>query len=121
MNEIKVGDVFYTSWGYDQTNYDYIVVLSISTTGRTATCQRIGCSDVPEGQCHRQKPDATHKFGDAFRMQIKNGGYYADKIVLRGSYPFCYDGKLTRGTRLDTFLLWDGQKEFYETDSQFGH
>ena len=26
---INIGDIFYTSWGYDQTNYDYIVVISV--------------------------------------------------------------------------------------------
>ena len=28
-SEIKVGDIFYTSWGYDQTNIDYYKVRKL--------------------------------------------------------------------------------------------
>lgn len=34
-NKIKLGDVFYSSWGYDQTNIDYYKVVSISASGKT--------------------------------------------------------------------------------------
>lgn len=43
-HDIKIGDIFYNSWGYDQTNIDFYQV--ISTTAKTITLRRIkGCSD----------------------------------------------------------------------------
>ena len=39
-NDLKRGDLFVTSWGYDQTNYDYICIMSISASGKTAQCRR---------------------------------------------------------------------------------
>jgi hypothetical protein len=38
---VKVGDVFRSSWGYDQTNIDYYEVVAV--TGKTATICRISC------------------------------------------------------------------------------
>lgn len=38
---VKVGDVFRSSWGYDQTNIDYYEVISVSS--KTATICQIGC------------------------------------------------------------------------------
>jgi len=37
---VKVGDVFRSSWGYDQTNIDYYEVIAV--TGKTATICEIG-------------------------------------------------------------------------------
>ena len=120
-NGIKAGDIFYTSWGYDQTNYEFIIVKEISKTGKTAICQRCTHQDMGStGQCNIQKP-ISDTFGDCFRMQIQQRSYNGGQIVLRGSYPFCGDGKTSTGTRLDTFWKWDGKRTFYETDSQFGH
>jgi hypothetical protein len=43
-HDIKVGDIFYNSWGWEQTNIDFYQV--ISTTAKTITLRRIkGCSD----------------------------------------------------------------------------
>ena len=38
-HDLKKGNMFVTSWGYDQTNYDYIVVMEVSPSGKTAKCQ----------------------------------------------------------------------------------
>lgn len=43
-HDIKVGDIFYNSWGWEQTNIDFYQV--ISTTAKTITLRQIkGCSD----------------------------------------------------------------------------
>lgn len=39
---VKVGDIFYTSWGYDQTNVDWFQVVDVSATGKTVTLVEIG-------------------------------------------------------------------------------
>ena len=116
---VKKGEIFYTSWGYDQTNYDYIVVLEISPSGKTAMCQRALHENVGFScGANKQKP-IPKGFGDKFRMQIKKamimGGDY-----LRGSYPFCHDGSM-RHKRLDSFFKATEGEIFQETDSQWGH
>lgn len=37
----KVGDVFYRSWGYDQTNVDFYELVSLSSTGKTGKAKRL--------------------------------------------------------------------------------
>jgi len=119
MNDgIKIGDIFYTSWGYDQTNYNFVVVREISPSGKTAICQCAAIDTVGHTQqCNIQRPK-TQGYGDLFRMKIehRNG-----ESQLRGSYPFCCDGKLSTGKRLGTFWRHKEDKTYYETDSMFGH
>ena len=115
--ELKRGDIFYTSWGYDQTNYDYIVVLSISSSGKTAKCQRTSHADMGnESQCDLQMP-LFCPFGDVFTMRIKE--QYNGELGLRGSYPFCCSGEGSR--RLDTFTKAKEYAIFRETDAYSGH
>jgi hypothetical protein len=39
---VKVGDIFYCSWGYDQTNIDFYQVVELSASGKTAKLREIG-------------------------------------------------------------------------------
>lgn len=118
-SDIKVGDLFYTSWGYDQTNYDFIIVDRISPTRKTAICRRAHYEILGSGSSGTydiQKP--IHKgFGKSFKMRIE---YYQDKIRLRGSYIFC-GGEDSESKRLDTFRKVEPNQKFYETNPQFGH
>ena len=120
--EVKEGQIFYTSWGYDQTNYDYIVVVGISPTKKTAMCQLAQYEHKGyDSQCNVQKPVAKG-YGVKFRMKVE---YWENKIQLRGSYPFCASevmrGEQNPSTRLDTFSIAKENDVFYETDSMFGH
>lgn len=45
----KVGDVFYTSWGYDQTNVDFYEIVRVSASGKTAKARRIHSAIDREG------------------------------------------------------------------------
>ena len=118
---IKPGDIFYTSWGYDQTNYDYLMILEISPSKKTCLCSMVHCDHVGErGHCHIQKPK-REIYGDIFRMKIELPTCLTgSEVMLRGSYPFCINGSKEH-LRLDTFWKWDGKRQFYETDTQFGH
>ena len=125
--QIKTGDVFQTSWGYDQTNYDYIIIVELSKTGKTAICQLARCDRVGySSQCNIQKPVAKG-YGYKFRMQIKPS-YRGNFPCLVGSYPFCasevecprWEGQKP-SLRLDRFSKVNEGEVFYETDSQFGH
>ena len=117
--ELKKGDLFYTSWGYDQTNYDYIVVLEVSKTGKTAKCRRTSCLNMgTSGQDNVQEP-IFHPFGDIFTMYIRTG--YKGDLQLKGTYPFLNCGEMARGTRMDSFWRHKEGKQYFETDSMFGH
>ena len=45
-DSVKVGDIFHTSWGYDQTNTEYFKIISISKTGKTCEVVQIGSQTV---------------------------------------------------------------------------
>ena len=46
----KVGDIFHTSWGYDQTNVEHFQIKEISKTGKTCKVIQIGSSTAPESE-----------------------------------------------------------------------
>ncbi len=46
FKNVKVGDIFYTSWGYDQTNVDFYKLIELK--GKTGTFQELS-SEVVEG------------------------------------------------------------------------
>ena len=45
-DSVKVGDIFHTSWGYDQTNTEYFKIVSISKTGKTCEVVQIASETV---------------------------------------------------------------------------
>ncbi len=115
--EIKPKQTFYTSWGYDQTNYDFIVVEKVSPTGKTCICRRAKLAEnIPEEQTWKQRPK-PEGYGKSFRMKIKS---YDDSLSLRGSYIFC-GGEDSDHKRYGWFSLVKEGDYFHETDSRFGH
>jgi hypothetical protein len=38
---VKTGDVFVSSWGYDQTNVDFYEIVRVSATGKTAKARQV--------------------------------------------------------------------------------
>ena len=118
---VKVGDLYYTSWGYDQTNYDYIVVEEVSKTGKTIKARRTSHEHKGStGQANIQKP-INAPFGDTFRLKVeKYNRESGPEYRLRGTYPFCYDGSM-ENTRMGSFWKVEENQTFNETDSMFGH
>jgi len=118
QQEIEIGDLYYTSWGYDQTNYEYIIIEEISKTGKTVKARRTHHKDVGySDQCYKQQPIAE-PFGDQFRLYVRR--YSDGDVTLVGQYPFCYDASMDN-TRMGYFWPVKGGKIFYETDTMFGH
>jgi hypothetical protein len=118
IQKVEIGQVYYTSWGYDQTNYDYVIVDCISPSGKTAICRRARCQDLgSSGQCNIQKP-VKEGYGKSFRMQIEE---YQGEPQLRGSYIFCGDEDEDGSKRLATMYLAKDEQVFWETDTMFGH
>ncbi len=123
---IKEGDVFYTSWGYDQTNYDYIVVEKISPTGKTAICKLAKIktvndddNDMPQ---HNGQIPTSIGYGLPFRMKIVSHSWGSGQR-LRGSYPFCSNqaDNPERSMRLDGFRKVEPNKVYWETHPMYGH
>jgi hypothetical protein len=105
---IKPGERFYTSWGYDQTNIDFLTVISISATGKTAKCRMAAPINIgAEGTCDALTPGQA--YGEPFTMRVQGD-------TLRGSYPYCKGDK-----RLDTFYRTQLGKTHYQTNPVFGH
>jgi len=125
VHNLKKGDLFYTSWGYDQTNYDYIVILEIK--GKHAICQRTSALHMgTSGTSNVQEPIFC-PFGDTFKMKIQGSNYSgSNSISLRGSYPFLHTGIINnsyggKNVRLDTFFQVSKGQQFHETMIEFGH
>jgi len=123
MEKIKKGDLFQTSWGYDQTNYDFIIVESVSPTGKTCICKRTSYDTVDRTGFYNEQKPIRKAFGKSFRMKVEYGNKWnsEDKgIYIRGSYIFC-GGEDSENKRLDTFSQVDENRTYAETDSRFGH
>lgn len=125
---VKIGDVFYRSWGYDQTNVDYYEIVSVSPSGKTAKARQIktihagdagGYSDrvtaatgpdrfVEDPRCtrcdnrHPGKPGWDgHESSDTYTWQARTG-------------------RLTVTSYGDHAYPWDGQPK-YQTAYGYGH
>jgi len=67
---VKVGDIFKSSWGYDQTNIDYYEVIAVS--GKTATVCEIGRFSESDGYLQGNCVPAPGKFiGKPFKKLIQ--------------------------------------------------
>lgn len=112
---VKIGDMFVTSWGYDQTQHDFIVVVGSSGSGKTVICKRCGVDVSIDGF---RKPNGK-VYGKPFRMRIEKNENYPNNEYLRGSYPF-YDNN-DSAKRLDTFRRVNEGGMYYDTPPGFGH
>ena len=134
---VEEGDIFYTSWGYDQTNVDFIAVMTVSKSGKTAKClmmKKEPATDPTKSSFTResrvkpafsemlraQYPRGGKKLwgGDQFTMKIKREP--DGTVYLRGSYPYI-KGDAQHGKRLDTFFKHKEGETYYETPHGLGH
>ena len=115
-----IGQTLETSWGYDQTNYDFIIVLGFTKSNKSAICQRCytKVNEEKSSMVYSALEPQKVGFGDKFNMKIQEG--YKGEVCLRGSYPYCNDGKMS-SKRLDTFYPIKEGSVYMETNSQFGH
>lgn len=108
-HNIKVGDIYYSSWGYDQTNIDYYEVVKIS--GRAVWFQKIG-QFVDSAYITQDvtKPNRTVLIGEPFKKIVQF--WYNDTT-----------GKISEHFNLNSyssFTKWGGSL-LYQTNSMFGH
>ena len=107
--DIKRGDYFSTSWGYDQTNIDYLIVVGV--TAKTAMCRMADAIYVGESGTSDVLMPGT-AYGDVFRMKISG------KDSLVGSYPYCRGHSSKRMGYFSKTTLTETRQQ---TMAQFGH
>ncbi len=49
-DSIKVGDVFHSCWGYDQTNIEFYKIVSISKTGKSAKVVQVAAEPIGDAK-----------------------------------------------------------------------
>lgn len=105
---LEKGQYFRHSWGYDQTNIDFLVIVEVSPTRKSVLCRMVNHKHVGvAGTEEAIKPGEPT--GDTFRLKVADG-------CLRGSYPYCGDS-FHRGW----FFRIGANDVSYETMPQFGH
>ena len=101
---IQVGDIFYSSWGYDQTNVDFYQVVGL--TGASVKVRQVAQRTVRSGGAGGDSVVAVpdHFVGEVMTKRIQS---YSDRPSFNlNSYSDAY--------------LWDGTPQ-YQTASGFGH
>lgn len=99
-HDYKVGDILYSSWGYDQTNVDYYQVVSISE--KTVKIREIRSKIVRDvAQAEYVAPVPNRFEGPAMQKRPTSGG-----SIRLTSYSRAYK--------------WDGKPK-YQTAAPFGH
>lgn len=88
-HDVKPGDVFRSSWGYDQTNIDYYQVVSVS--GQMATVRAIGCMSEETGFMSGESVPAMGQFiGEPFRVKIQKWDIKSEPYFKVASYANAY-------------------------------
>jgi len=67
---VKKGDIFYNSWGYDQTNIDWYQVVEVTKTGKSVKIKRLNAKVKDSGNM------------TGISMPIKNSWHSQYKKVL---------------------------------------
>jgi hypothetical protein len=89
IKNIKVNDIYYTSWGYDQTNYDYCKVIGKSNKSLKCIMIKMNIIKQVGFMSNEVEPNPNFETGKPFRIICKGNNSFI------GSYPFCegYDSK----------------------------
>lgn len=111
---VKVGDIFYASWGYDQTNVDWYQVVDVTASGcyiLPIGSKRVGFDTVMP---------VKNDFGDRDVLLDANNKI-SKKGVFKRTLVSGYDGEVY--LRLSSFAFarpWNGKAK-YETPIGMGH
>lgn len=97
-HDVKPGDVFRASWGYDQTNIDYYQVVSVS--GQMATVRAIGCMSEETGFMSGESvPAQDHFIGEPFRVKIQKWDIKSEPYFKVYSFCQCVPHETARNGR----------------------
>ncbi len=99
MDKIKIGDIFVSSWGYDQTNIDYYQVIdrtkkmiSLKMIQKNLTPEtKMGSSTEPKKNCFFE---ITHPYNETLKRKILYGYKNQPMIKITScQYAYPWDGK----------------------------
>lgn len=107
---VKVGDVFYASWGYDQTNVDFYKVVG-KTKARIKVVE-IGKIRDEGGSCDHVRPDKTVEVGEVMTKVVRASSWRSDFDPKRDAYFHL--------TSYSNAHRWGGGR-VYETAMGWGH
>ena len=111
--DVKVGQIFYESWGYDQTQNDFCEIVEVSPTKKTVLCRMTGKKPTSDSSV---EPNRDYHGPTLFRLKVSQ---YSGEPTLRGSYPFIessfpncklYDPEKPREHKC-TQYNWDKEQE----------
>lgn len=86
---VKVGDVFRSSWGYDQTNVDYYQVVAVGN--KTATFCKIAQLSESDGFLQGNCVPATNQFiGKPFKKLIQKSSTESSAYIKIYSFANAY-------------------------------
>ena len=79
---VHVGDLFYASWGWEQTNIDYFQVVALKGA-HTAVLREIGCEYVGGfGFSGNKRPLRNHFTSEeTYTVRTRKSRYYRDERV----------------------------------------
>lgn len=101
---IQVGDLFYSSWGYDQTNVDFYQATAVS--GKAIVLREVENKVISHSSGSEKVVAVPNKFiGDAMK-KIPSMGHDNEPLIRLNSFS--------------SARKWDGKPQ-YQTDAYSGH
>ena len=124
--EVKVGDFFVCSWGYDQTNVDFYKVVGLTKSGKSVRVQK--WSQAHSGQeTHFTSESVVAGGSPAMGAWVRTPEGYSQwdssveaPVMTKRLRLGGYKGASFSVNDYSSAYLWDGQAE-YQTASGFGH
>lgn len=115
---VKVGDIFYTSWGYDQTNINVYQVVGITSSGcyiRPILCREVKEKSYTGSIALVPSPNHFNSRYDSFITDSPKGTYKKTMISSYDKKPYI---------KLSSFAyahLYKSGQILYETAPGYGH
>lgn len=124
--EIKVGDFFVRSYGYDQTNVDFFKVVGFTASGKSVRVQHWSKSVTCQGQPQEYVTPGEEPTTAIDRSKGEDGYDWDAMRYHRVTAPV--ETKLLIGSRKDMLRwdsysycrIWDGTPQ-YQTGAGWGH
>lgn len=127
--EVKVGDFFSSSWGYDQTNVDFYKVVGMTPSGKSVRVQKwtsaLHSSNGPQDYVVPGESPATYIDWSGVDQ---NADYWTQKeqkverevAVMTKRLSSYGSGAYISLNSYSSTSLWDGKPE-YQTGHGYGH
>jgi hypothetical protein len=87
---IVVGDLFVSSWGYDQTNIDFYQVVGVNPSGKTIKIQKISSKVIEDGVMAGKATPVMNTFeGPVMTKLVKPSNHFRYSLKIT-SYAYAY-------------------------------